>query len=178
MNKIYERIYPQEPLEYDTKIFKKSTMLSWVEPQLIVDKEYIYDNILPDIINKFKKINKVKAPLKKLKCIREIFILIQSLIRFNEGENKTMIGSDDVTPVLNYAFIKAASFRIYTDLEFVKIFLEIKEGQSGYDINQLESAYTMLLSYGADSFKLTPEEYKKRLEEPASNVKIDYLNNK
>ena len=39
MNKIYERIYPQEPLEYDTKIFKKSTMLSWVEPQLIVGKE-------------------------------------------------------------------------------------------------------------------------------------------
>ena len=176
MNKIYEKIYPLEPLELDTKIFKKSTMLSWVEPQLIVDKDYIYDNILPDIINEFKKIYKVKTPLKKLKCIREIFLLIQSLIRFNEGENKTMIGSDDVTPVLNYAFIKAAPFRIFTDLEFVKIFLEIKEGQSGYDINQLESAYTMLLSYKAESFKLTPEEYKKRLEDAASNA--DYLNNK
>ena len=54
-------------------------MLSWVEPQLIVEKDYIYDNILPDIINEFKNIYIVKTPLKKLNCIREIFLLIQSL---------------------------------------------------------------------------------------------------
>ena len=161
MNKIYEKIYPMEPLDLDTNIFKTATLLSWVEPHLIVDKEYIYDNILPDIINEFQKIHKVKTPLKKIKCIRQIFVLIQSLIQFNEGENKTMIGSDDITPVLNYAFIKAAPYRIYTDLEFVKKFLEIKEGQGGYDINQLESAYTMLLSYKPESFKLTEQEYKK-----------------
>ena len=135
-------------------------MLSWVEPHLVVEKEYIYDNILPDILNQFNKIVKVKTPLKKLKCIREIFELIQSLIQFNEGESKNIIGSDDITPVLNYAFIKASTFRIYTDLEFVKIFLDIKEGQGGYDINQLESAYTILLSYKPESFKLTPEEYQ------------------
>ena len=55
-----------------------------------------------------------------------------------------MIGSDDVKPVQNYAFIKAAPFRIFTDLEFVKIFLEIKEGQSGYvliSLNQLIQCY-------------------------------------
>ena len=169
MNKIYEKIYPIEPLELDTKIFKKAMMLSWVEPQLIVEKEYIYDNILPDIVNEFTKINKVKTPLKKMKCMREIFVLIESLIRFNEGENKTMLGSDDITPVLNYAFIKAAPFRIYTDLEFVKIFLEIKEGQGGYDTNQIESAYTMLLSYKPQNFKITPEEYKKRCENAAND---------
>ena len=177
MNKIYEKIYPIEPLEYDTKIFKRATMLSWVEPQIIVEKDYIYDNILPDILNEFNQIHKVKTPLKKIKCMRKIFVLIESLIRFNEGENKTMLGSDDITPVLNYAFIKAAPFRIYTDLEFVKIFLEIKEGQGGYDVNQLESAYTMLLSYKPQNFKLTPEEYKKRCEN-AANEGILNNNNK
>ena len=173
MNKIYEKIYPLEPLELDTKIFKKSTMLSWVEPQLIVDKDYIYDNILPDILNQIKQIQKVKTPLKKLKCIKQIIELIQSLIQFNEGENKTMLGSDDITPVLNYSFIKASPFRIYTDLEFVRIFLEIKEGQGAYDINQLESAYTILLAYKPESFKLTPEEYQQKCEYAANNIKID-----
>ena len=170
MNKIFERIYPIEPLVKDTQIFKKATMLTWVEPQIIVEKEYIYDNILPDILNQFKQIHIVKTPLKKLKCIREIFELIQSLIQFNEGENKTMLGSDDITPVLNYAFIKAAPFRIYTDLEFIKIFLEIKEGQGGYDINQLESAYTLLLLYNAESFKISPQEYKRRCQDAANDL--------
>ena len=170
MNKIYEKIYPPEPSDKDNKIYQKSVMLSWVQPQLIVEKDYIYDNILPDILDRIRQIQVVKTPLKKLKCIREIFELIQSLIRFNEGENKTMIGSDDITPVLNYAFIKATPFRIYTDLEFVKTFLEIKEGQGGYDINQLESAYTLLLSYKPESFNLTPEEYNKKCIDARNNI--------
>ena len=168
MNKIYEKIYPIEPLECDNKIFKTAMMLSWVEPQLIVEKDYIYDNILPDILNEFNQIHKVKTPLKKMKCMRQIFVLIENLIRFNEGGNKTILGSDDITPVLNYAFIKAAPFGIYTDLEFVKIFLEIKDGQEGYDTNQLESAYSLLLSYKPQNFKLTPQEYKKRCENAAN----------
>ena len=64
MNKIYEKIYPLEPLEFDIKIFKISTMLSWVEPKLIVYKDYIYDNLLPDILNEFKKFIKLKLHLK------------------------------------------------------------------------------------------------------------------
>ena len=171
MNKIYEKIYPPEPSEKDTKIFKKSITHSWIEPNLIVDKDYIYDNILPDILNQIKQIQKVKTPLKKLKCIKQIIELIQSLIQFNEGENKTMLGSDDITPVLNYSFIQAHPFRIYTDLEFVKIYLGIKEGQSAYYVKQLESAYTILLSYKAESFKLTPEEYKQKCDDAANNLK-------
>ena len=177
MNKIYEKIYPPEPHQKDSKIFKISIMLSWVEPQLIVDKEYIYDNILPDILNQFNQINIVKTPYKKQKCIREIFNLIHSLIRFND-ENKTMIGSDDVTPVLNYAFIKAHPFRIYTDLEFVKAFLDEKEGIGAYDINQLESAYTLLLSYTHESFKLNKEEYTRRCIEAANDNAAQMNGNK
>ena len=35
MNKIYKKIYPPEPDELDSKIFKKTICLSWVEPNLI-----------------------------------------------------------------------------------------------------------------------------------------------
>ena len=167
MNKIYDKIYPPEPDEKDSQIFQKAMKLDWVEPQLIVEKEYIYDNILPDILNQFDQIYNVKTPLKKLKCFREIFNLIHSLIRFND-ESKTMIGSDDVTPVLNYVFIKAHPFRIYTDLEFVKLFLPAKEGIGGYDVNQLESAYILLLSYNAEHFKLKSEEYEQKCKNAAN----------
>ena len=51
--------------------------------------------------------------------------------------------------------------------------MEIKEGQNCYDINQLESAYAMLLSYKPESFNLTPEEYKQKCEDAINNKIID-----
>ena len=83
--------------------------------------------------------------------------LISNLIKFNE--NKTEIGSDDVTPVLMYTFIKAHPERINSDLEFIKIFLPPTKGQADFDINQLEGAYNYVLSLSAERFKLTQEEY-------------------
>ena len=64
MDKIYEKIYPPEPDDLDNTIFNKTMKLSWVEPQLIIDKEYIFDNMLPDILNEFKQIHITKSPLK------------------------------------------------------------------------------------------------------------------
>ena len=168
MNKIYEKIYPPEPDDKDSELFKKSMQLSWVEPHYFVKKDYIYDNFLPDILNEFKQINIVKTPNKKYKCIINIFEYIKSLIKFNEGLDKEIIGADDIIPVLNYIFIKAHPFRIFTDLEFIKIFFK-SEYANNYEINQIQYMFELLISYTANSFNLTPEEYRKRCIE-ASNV--------
>ena len=74
MNKIYEKIYPPEPDEMDNKIFKKTMSLSWVDPHSIIEKDYILDNLLPDILNEFDKIRKAKTPYKKLECLNNIII--------------------------------------------------------------------------------------------------------
>ena len=123
MNKLYERIYPREHDDLDNNIFKITMNLSTIEPKLIIGKDYIFDIMLPDILNEFDKIKIVKNPYKKLECIYNIFNYIESLIKFNEGEDKE-IGADDIAPVLNYLFIRAHPLRIHTDIEFIKIFSE------------------------------------------------------
>ena len=168
MNKIYEKIYPPEPDDKDSELFKKSMQLSWVEPHYFVKKDYIYDNLLPDILNEFKQINIVKTPNRKYKCIINIFEYIKSLIKFNEGLDKENIGADDVIPVLSYIFIKAHPFRIFTDLEFIKIFLK---NEYDYEINQIQSIFDLLNSCTSKSFNLTPEEYNKRCIEASNDNK-------
>ena len=166
MNKIYDKIYPPEPDDYDRKIFKKANQLSWVEPYLIVEKDYIYDNLLPDILNEFKKFSIVKSPFQKLNCIQKIIDYIINLIKFNEGIDK-VVGADDINPVLNYVFIKAHPFRIFSDIEFIKIFLE-DYGENNFNLTNFESMYTIILNSKAETFKITPEEYNRKCIDAAN----------
>ena len=158
MDKIYEKIYPPEPDDLDNTIYNKTMKLSWVEPQLIIDKEYIFDNMLPDILNEFKQIHITKSPFKKLKCLSTIINDIINLIKFNEGLEKE-VGAEEITPVLNYVSIKAHPFMIYTDLQFIKIF-----SKKNKDILIFESIYDLILNYTAESFHLSDEEYRKKCQ--------------
>ena len=160
MNKIYEKIYPPEPDDNDVKFYKKTMSLAWIEPHLILDKEYIFDNMLPDILNEFKKINEVKTPYKKLNCCKNILTSVVNLIRFNEGIDKE-VGSDDITPVLNYVSIKAHPFRLFTDMEFIKLFSK-NNGEYENSLVNIESIYYLILDYTNENFNLTQEEYNKK----------------
>jgi len=151
MNKIYEKIYPPEIDEMDNKIFKKTMQLSWVEPNMLVQKDYIYDNMLPEILNEFGKINISKTPHQKLDCIRKINLYIINLIKFNEGMDAE-VGADDISPVLNYVFIKAHPYKLYTDVEFIKIFSEFND-QSGNIIANIEGMYKIIINSNPDEFK-------------------------
>ena len=167
MNKIYDKIYPFEPAIKDYKIYQKSVELSWVEPQLIINKDYIFDNMLPDILNEFKKINIMKTPHQKLKCIQNIMNYIENLIKFNEGEDKE-IGAEDITPVLNYVFIKARPLKIYTDLEFIKSFTEENGNFDNYLCN-INSMCDVILDTTAKNFNITQEEYNEKIKEARNN---------
>ena len=168
MDKIYDKIYPPEPHEKDNEIFKKTIRLSWVEPNLFVSKDYIYDNLLPDILNEFKRINNVKSPFKKLKCIKKIMNYIDYLIRFNERIDKE-VGADDISPVLNYVFIKAQPYKIYTDLEFIGLFLE-DNGVNDNDLNNFKSMSMLIIETQAKDFNLSVEEYKKKCDNAVNEV--------
>ena len=157
MDKIYNKIYPLEPDYRDIQIFKKTNELSWVEFQSLINKDYIFDNILPEILNEFKKINISKTPNKKLNSIRKIMEYIESLIKFNEGIDKE-IGAEDITPVLNYIFIKAQPSRINTDIEYIKLFLE-NSGEYENALINFQSMCEVIINTDANSFNLTKEEY-------------------
>ena len=160
MNKIYEKIYPPEPDEMDNKIFKKTISLSWVDPYSIIEKDYIFDNLLPDILNEFEQIHIVKTPYQKLNCLNNIIAYIVNLIKFNDGIDKE-VGAEDITPVLNYVSIKAHPFRIYSDLEFIKIFSE-NNGDYENSLVNFESIFSLILESSAENFNFTQEEYQQK----------------
>ena len=157
MNKIYEKIYPSEPSEKDVEVFKKSSTLSWVEAYHLIDKEYIFDNMLPDILNEFKQINILKTPYKKLNCFNNILASVINLIRFNEGEDKE-VGADDITPILSFAAIKAHPVKIFTDIEFIKLFSD-NNGENINSLINIENIYNSLLTYSEKNLNVTKEEY-------------------
>ena len=170
MSKIYDKIYPIEPETKDTEIYTKATTLSWVEPNLIINKDYIYETSLPDIMHQFQNVTSARTPQKKFSNIQKILTLINNLIIFNEGDKKD-ISLDDVTPVLFYIFIKAHPYKIYTDLEFIKLFLDSKKGVYSFNIKQMESAINMVLNCNENNFGLTKEEFVKKCNNSARNIK-------
>lgn len=72
MNKLYEKIYPQDPTMNDSETFKKCVMLSWAEPKYFINKKtnYVYDSFLPDVISHFKQIHKERTPRKKWNVLK------------------------------------------------------------------------------------------------------------
>ena len=168
MNKIYEKIYPTKYSDKDIQIYKKSLSLSWVEPNLLIDKDYIFDNMLPDILNEFNKINQIKNPFKKLESLKAIMKYIDILIKFNEGIDKE-IGAEDITPVLNYVYIKACPYGISTDVEFIKTFLD-NNGKFDNSIANIESMGEIIISCTAESFNLSQEEFNKRCNIDKSDI--------
>ena len=168
MNKIYEKIYPTKYSDKDIQIYKKSLSLSWVEPNLLIDKDYIFDNMLPDILNEFNKINQIKNPFKKLESLKAIMKYIDILIKFNEGIDKE-IGAEDIIPVLNYVYIKACPYGISTDVEFIKTFLD-NNGKFDNSIANIESMGETIISCTAESFNLSQEEFNKRCNIDKSDI--------
>ena len=170
MNKISAKIYPPEPDTRDNEIFKKSMSLSWVEPQMILEKDYVFDSLLPDIINEFNQIKIASTPYKKLNCLKIIINYTKSVIKLNEGEDKTA-GADDIIPALNYVFIKAHPFKIYTDIEFIKIFSSEEDDSENY-LSSFVSVYELVLNCTPEYLRIEPEEYKKKCLEVRVNKKI------
>ena len=168
-SEIYEKLYPPKPFEMDNKIFDKSKSLSWIEPKNIFEKEYVFDNILPDILKEFERINLVKTPNKKLNCIEKIYKLIISLIRLNEGEDYN-VGIDDITPIFFYIIIKAHPFRIFSDIEYIKVFLN-GDYVNKHSLIHLEVLSIKILNSDSRDYNISEVEYEKKCKEAMINNK-------
>ena len=148
---IYNKIYPQKPNEKDNNIYKKCKLLSKVEPQDLIEgnnNNLIFDSFLRDIFGYFQKIEKEKSPRKKLFNILQIFASIRNTFKFSRNNEK--IGLDDITPILSYTFIKAHPLYIYTNCNFTKLFLNLKEVDN-YHLNELESICSIVENFELQS---------------------------
>ena len=170
MNKLYEKIYPQDPTMNDSLTFKQCVMLSWAEPRYFINKKtnYVYDSFLPDVIAHFKQIHREKTPRKKMECIKNIFMLINNVIKFNDREGEC--GADDSTSILTYSLVQAQPFCIYSDLKFVELFFKDKMFKiEGNQLTQLLSACNLVCQLKGSNFKMDENEFNKRCQEFANN---------
>ena len=162
MEKIYEKIYPLEPAIEDNVIFTQCILVSWIEPKHLISgkNNYIFDSFLPDVMNSFAKIDQEKSPRKKLENMINIFTSIENVVKFN-GENKDL-GVDDQLPILNYAFIKARPFPIYTNCKFMELFLGTKKYRlEGNYLTQLFTICKFVENLSAeDLFDISEEQFK------------------
>ena len=162
MEKIYEKIYPLEPVIEDNVIFTQCILVSWIEPKHLIKgkNNYLFDSFLPDVINYFEKLDQEKSPRKKLENMKNIFTSIENVVKFN-GENKDL-GVDDQLPILNYAFIKARPFPIYTNCKFMELFLGNKKYRlEGNYLTQLFTICKFIENLNAgDLFDVSEEQFK------------------
>jgi len=163
MSKIYYKIYPNEPDNSDLDLYKKFQVYSsWIKlNNLIKDNtNYNIELILPDIKKNFNLIDIEKTPRKKIINMNHIFYLINKLLIFNQDE--TLIGADNQMPLLNYFFIESKPKRIFTNCEFMKLYMgENIKKKEGNNLAQLESIkdYTKNLTV-KNLFNITEKEFE------------------
>ena len=170
MNKLYEKIYPQEPTMKDSQTFRQCVMLSWAEPKYFINKKtnYVYDSFLPDVISHFRQIHSEKSPRKKMECIKNIFVLINNVIKFNDREGEC--GADDSTSILTYSLVQAHPFCIVSDLKFVELFYQDKMFKiEGNQLTQLMSACNLVCDLKGSNFNMDENEFMRRCQEVANN---------
>ena len=138
-SRIYDKIYPKERYYVDSIILKKTCELSWIEPENIIKDniQYDFDFVLPDINNYFIQIRNEKSPRKKIINLNNIFLSINRLIKFAKGD--VLIGVDDQIPLLTYCFIKSRPWGIFTDINFMKLYLGDKKNR--IEDNQLSQLF-------------------------------------
>lgn len=139
MEKLYDKIFPKEPNEIDKQIFENCEKLSWVEPKHFIASKnnYVYDSFLPELTKNLILITKEKSVRKKISNTRLIFESMNNLGEFN-GEGN--FGIDDQMQILNYVFIKANPSKIYSNCQFMELFIGDKnEGLEGQNLVELKA---------------------------------------
>ena len=175
MNRIYKKIYPREIENNDSKLFEKTMHLSWVEPQMLIPQDITMDEldkVLPEILEEFKKLNKANSPFIKFKCFKKIFDFILYLINFNdEGEGKKReLGAEDIAPYLNFVLIRACPVRIFTDIEFVKLFMKDQDNLP-YDLLNVNAMCKKILDSTFKEYNVSENDYIKKCNEAIINNK-------
>ena len=162
MSKIYHKIYPQELDAMDLSLTKKTQIYSWIEPNHLIKENYNYnfELVLPDITKYFNLMNIEKSPRKKIINLNNIFESINSLLKFSQ--NETVIGVDNQMPLLNYIFIKAKPKGMFTNYEFMELYIgeKIKKNEGNY-LAQLKSIIDFTFSLTPRNlFNITDKEFE------------------
>ena len=163
MRQIYVYIYPKKQLKTDLAFYNMTKKLDWVKPEHL-DIKKVYIKQLANAILWIKKIDEKKSIRDKLLCISSAYNIMNNTIKFSSGKNEDA-GQDELTPIFQYIIIKAQLPRIFSNINYIKCFLNDIEltGELGFLFSQLESAACFIKDINNESFKLSEEEFNKKM---------------
>ena len=164
MEKLYDKLYLDEFETKDIEIFKNCCKNVWIELSNLYNarKNYILDSYLPDGIICFKNITKEKSPRKKMLCIKELKSYLNKLLQFNEEKQFDI---EFELALLNYTFIKANPKYIYSNCQYINLFMKNKEKQ--YEGNLLAKIILIcekMAKFTAKDANISESEYKLNCE--------------
>ena len=175
MEQLYNKIFPTEPYDEDTKLFAKSVKLKWVQLNhfLKLEEEIDLGNFENEVLNYFKLLDLEKSSRKKIIILNKIFNSIKILLKFNNKEVKTVENNDYYSlPIIKYIIIEAEPLRLYSNLQFIKLYVGNKKNQK--EENHLKiladsCEYIPKIRY-TDLNNVTAEEFMKRCKEATSEI--------
>jgi len=171
MSKIYNKIYPAEPFDQDTKIYQQSIILSWIQLNNLarIKMNFVYGSFLTDVSKYFNLIDSEKSPNKKIFNVSEIFNTIRFLLKFNGGGKD--VGVDDQMPLLNYAIIKTQPLRIYSNAKFMELYIGDRKSKSeGNQLTQLLSICEHIIKIDhSQLIDVSLEEFKEKCNASANH---------
>ena len=122
--KLYDKLFPIRQSQEDKVIYKQCFKLSWIEPKHVFQKKkyLIHKDFFTDIIDLMRQTDIERAPKKKIEALNKLALYVKNIIAFNEGNNQS--GAEEFTPFLLYAIIKAKPIKMYSNLEYIKVYVE------------------------------------------------------
>ena len=161
MNKIYEKLYPQEPSQEDMFIFQKCFSLSWTEPKNFIQgkNNYIYESFLSDVLKYFHQIDKEKSPRKKIINMMKVIESVGYIIQLNGGNSD--FGVDDIIPILNYSIIKAQPVRMHSNVKYMGLFIgNKKQLDEGHKLSVFKGLCNDFKNLNYKNLGVSEEEYE------------------
>ena len=162
MEKLYDKLFPDDPDENEFLIFKNCVKGSWVELKHFIKgkDDYILENFIPDTNYYFQQIINEKSPRKKLLYMDKIFACIQNLGLLNGDKFE---GTDEILSILNFAFIKNKPLGIYTSCKYMQLFMGDKKNKGeGHQLSQLLGLCQQMMNFNNTClYDVTEEEFNK-----------------
>ena len=162
--KLYHKIYPISPTEKDITIKNNCNKLSWTEPKHFFGniKMNNYNIFMDDIKQLFDKLEKEKSPRKKIVIVSEIFKTIIKIKMFNMEQS----GVDDILNILVFIFVQIKPKFIYTDIEYIELFINKTNGDIQSQFTHMKSACTIISNItNKNLIDVTEEEFNKKFNE-------------
>ena len=164
MRKIYKNVFPKNELKEDKLFYEKTIILDWITPEQLGIKK-LYVNQLGFALSCIKKLDEGKSVYEKINCIIKAQSNINNTIKFSTGK-KENAGQDEITPILHYIIIKAHPRRIYSNINYIKCFLDKdRDGEKAFLVTQIECAVSYIINITHQQLNITKEEFDKNKEE-------------